>query len=180
VRASHRFTTDSARFDEDNLVSCAGLVPVLELAQRTRLPEIIAAKVSITTPRIRFGAANPVPKLISVIAGMCAGADSIDEDECLGRRRGGPTTRPAPVAIIPSAGHQAAVPTKQCRGSDSKDLRPAAAGKQARQSGQPDAVRRRVAHPGDLPAQDCVIVPQDQQLGIFGYLTAAENAQRTQ
>jgi hypothetical protein len=87
---SHRFTTDSARFDEDNLVSCAGLVPVLGLAQQTRLPEIIAAKVSITAPRIRSGAANPVPKLISVIAGMCAGADSIDDLDVL--RAGGMPT----------------------------------------------------------------------------------------
>jgi hypothetical protein len=78
------------RFDEDNLVSCAGLVPVLGLAQQTRLPEIIAAKVSITASRIRSGAANPVPKLISVIAGMCAGADSIDDLDVL--RAGGMPT----------------------------------------------------------------------------------------
>ena len=90
MRVSHRFTTDSARFDEDNLVSCAGLVPVLGLAQQTRLLEIIAAKVSITAPRIRSGAANPVPKLISVIAGMCAGADSIDDFDVL--RAGGMPT----------------------------------------------------------------------------------------
>ena len=37
VRVSHRFTADSARFDEDNLVSCAGLVPMLGLAQQTAL-----------------------------------------------------------------------------------------------------------------------------------------------
>jgi hypothetical protein len=29
VRVSHRFTAGSARFDEDNLVSDAGLVPLL-------------------------------------------------------------------------------------------------------------------------------------------------------
>jgi hypothetical protein len=28
VRVSHRFTAGSARFDEDNLVSAAGLVPL--------------------------------------------------------------------------------------------------------------------------------------------------------
>jgi hypothetical protein len=78
------------RFDEDNLVSCAGLVPVLGLAQQTRLPEIIAGKVSIKKPRIRSGSANPVPKLISVIAGMCAGADSIDDLDVL--RAGGMPT----------------------------------------------------------------------------------------
>jgi hypothetical protein len=87
VRVSHRFSVGSARFDEDNLVSHAGLVPLLGLAEQTRLPEIIAEKVTITTPRIRSGAANPVPKLLSVIAGMCAGADSIDDLDVL--RAGG-------------------------------------------------------------------------------------------
>ena len=33
VRVSHRFTAGSARFDEDNLVSDAGLVPLLGLAE---------------------------------------------------------------------------------------------------------------------------------------------------
>jgi Transposase DDE domain group 1 len=79
VRVSHRFTASSARFDEDNLVSHAGLVPLLELAEQTRLPQIIASKVSITTARVKSGAANPVPKLLGVIAGMCAGADSIND-----------------------------------------------------------------------------------------------------
>ena len=88
MRVSHRFTAGSARFDEDNLVSHAGLVPLLGLAQQTRLPQIIADKVSITTPRIKSGAANPVPKLMSVIAGMCAGADSIDD---LDRSYSGPS-----------------------------------------------------------------------------------------
>jgi len=79
VRVSHRFTAGSARFDEDNLVSHAGLVPLLGLAEQTRLPAIIAETVSITTSRIKSGAANPAPKLLGVIAGMCAGADSIDD-----------------------------------------------------------------------------------------------------
>ena len=83
ARVSHRFTASSARFDEDNLVSHAGLVPLLGLAEHTRLPQIIAEKVSITTERIKSGAANPVPKLLGVIAGMCAGADSIDDLDML-------------------------------------------------------------------------------------------------
>jgi Transposase DDE domain group 1 len=87
VRVSHRFNAGSARFDEDNLVSHAGLVPVLGLAEQTRLPEIIAEKVSIKMSRIKSGAANPMPKLISVMAGMCSGADSIDDLEVL--RAGG-------------------------------------------------------------------------------------------
>jgi hypothetical protein len=87
VRVSHRFTATSACFDEDNLVSYAGLVPLLGLADQTRLPEIIAEKVSIKTPRIRSGSANPAPKLLTVIAGMCVGADSIDDLDVL--RAGG-------------------------------------------------------------------------------------------
>src|ERR687897_10686 len=87
VRVSHRFTAGSARFDEDNLVSDAGLVPLLGLAEQTGLAEIITRKVSITTPRIKSGAANPAPKLLSVVAGMCAGADSIDDLDML--RAGG-------------------------------------------------------------------------------------------
>jgi hypothetical protein len=87
VRVSHRFTVGSARFDEDNLVSDAGLVPLLGLAEQTGLAEIIAGKVSITTSRIKSGAANPAPKLLTVVAGMCAGADSIDDLDML--RAGG-------------------------------------------------------------------------------------------
>src|SRR4249919_3519115 len=83
VRVSHRFTAGSARFDEDNLVSHAGLVPLLGLAEQTRLSRIIAGKVSITRPRIKSGAANPAPKLLAVIAGMCAGADSIEDLDML-------------------------------------------------------------------------------------------------
>ncbi|HEY3548021.1 MAG TPA: IS1380 family transposase [Propionicimonas sp.] len=87
MRVSHKFTASSACFDEDNLVSYAGLVPVLGLAEQTRLPEIIDEKVSIKEPRIKSGSANPVPKLLGVIAGMCSGADSIDDLEVL--RAGG-------------------------------------------------------------------------------------------
>ena len=87
MRVSHSFTATSACFDEDNLVSYAGLVPLLGLADQTRLSEIIAEKVSIKTPRIKSGSANPAPKLLTVIAGMCAGADSIDDLDVL--RAGG-------------------------------------------------------------------------------------------
>jgi hypothetical protein len=34
-------------FDEENLVSCAGLVPVMGLAERAGLSELIASKVAI-------------------------------------------------------------------------------------------------------------------------------------
>src|ERR1700755_737070 len=70
---------DSAVFDDDNLVSCAGLVPVMTLAEQTDLAELLGEKVRIVESRIKSGAANPVPKWATLIAGMCAGADSIDD-----------------------------------------------------------------------------------------------------
>ncbi len=66
-------------FDDVHLVSCAGLVPVMTLATQTGLSALVAAKVRIARPRIKSGSANPSPKLTTVIAGMCAGADSIDD-----------------------------------------------------------------------------------------------------
>jgi Transposase DDE domain group 1 len=90
VQVLHNFTPDSAVFDDDNLVSLAGLVPVLALAEQTALSELLADKVDIAEPRIKSGSANPAPKLATVIAGMCAGADSIDDLDVL--RSGGMKT----------------------------------------------------------------------------------------
>ena len=66
-------------FDDGNLVSCAGLVPVMALADQTGLRRLLGEKVRITAPRIKSGSANPEPKLATLIAGMCAGADCIDD-----------------------------------------------------------------------------------------------------
>lgn len=74
-------------FDDQNLVSLAGLVPVMRLAEQTGLGELLTAKVAIAEPRIKSGSANPGPKLVTLIAGMCAGADSIDDVDVL--RSGG-------------------------------------------------------------------------------------------
>src|SRR3979409_1115305 len=90
VKVSHRFSADSAVFDDDNLVSCAGLVPVMTLAERTGMSDLLAQMVHIAAPRIKSGSANPAPKLVTLIAGMCAGADCIDDVEVL--RSGGMKT----------------------------------------------------------------------------------------
>src|SRR3954469_12149715 len=90
VQVSHRFSVDSAVFDDDNLVSCAGLVPVMALAERTGMSDLLAEMVHIAAPRIKSGSANPAPKLATLIAGMCAGADCIDDVEVL--RSGGMKT----------------------------------------------------------------------------------------
>jgi hypothetical protein len=90
VQVSHRFAAESAVFDEDNLVSLAGLVPVMRLAEQTGLAQLLSQRVRIAVPRIKSGSANPAPKLATLIAGMCAGADSIDDIDVL--RAGGMKT----------------------------------------------------------------------------------------
>ncbi|MFE3281462.1 IS1380 family transposase, partial [Nocardia sp. NPDC059239] len=87
MQVSHRFAAESAVFDDRNLVSLAGLVPVMRLAEQTGLGELLTGKVAIAEPRIKSGSANPGPKLVTLIAGMCAGADSIDDVDVL--RSGG-------------------------------------------------------------------------------------------
>ncbi len=46
-------------FDNEHLVSCAGLVPVMTLATQTGLPYLLANKIHIAAPRISSGSANP-------------------------------------------------------------------------------------------------------------------------
>jgi Transposase DDE domain group 1 len=79
VQGSHVWRGDSAVFDEDNLVSHAGLVPLLELAEQAGLSRLLDEHVRFTSERVKSGAAKATPKLTSVIAGMAAGADSIDD-----------------------------------------------------------------------------------------------------
>jgi hypothetical protein len=79
VQGSHCWRGDRAIFDEDNLVSHAGLIPLLALAEQTGLSRLLDEHVRFSCERVRSGAANPTPKLVSIIAGMAAGADSIDD-----------------------------------------------------------------------------------------------------
>jgi len=79
VQGSHVWRGEGAVFDEDNLVSHAGLVPLLELAEQAGLSQLLDEHVRFTSERVKSGAANPTPKLTSIIAGMAAGADSIDD-----------------------------------------------------------------------------------------------------
>ena len=62
-------------FDEPNLVSAAGLVPVLALAQSAGLRDLADEHVTVPTDK----GANAGLKVASLVAGMVAGADSIDD-----------------------------------------------------------------------------------------------------
>ena len=99
MQSSHTFRVGSAVFDERNLVSAAGLVPVLELAEQTGLSELIDEHVDLPSTRVKSGAVNPAGKLTSIIAAMVCGADSIDDVNVL---RAGGTPRVFDEVYAPS------------------------------------------------------------------------------
>ena len=70
-----------------NLVSHAGLVPVLQVAEQAGLSQLLDEHVRFVDERVKSGTADPTPNLISIIAAMAAGADSIDDLDLL--RAGG-------------------------------------------------------------------------------------------
>jgi len=74
-------------FDDENLVSCTGLVPVMALAEQAGLSELVDERVVFKTTRVASAAVNPAGKVTSIIAGMAAGADSIEDLEVI--RSGG-------------------------------------------------------------------------------------------
>src|SRR5665648_230423 len=73
----------SAGFDDPNLVSCAGLIPVMTLAERAGLHGLAAAHVRVPGS----AGSNPAVKVTALVAGMVAGADTIDAMDLL--RHGG-------------------------------------------------------------------------------------------
>jgi hypothetical protein len=75
VRLLHELTKIHATFDDPHLVSQAGLVPVMALAQRTGLADLAGQHVRISRP---CGVNAPL-KVACLVAGMIAGADSIDD-----------------------------------------------------------------------------------------------------
>jgi len=72
MRVCHGVT---ATFDDPNLVSCAGLAPVLDLAGRAGLQDLVSKHVRIDKP----GGGNAVLKVPALVAGMIAGAASIED-----------------------------------------------------------------------------------------------------
>ena len=75
----HALARISAEFDDPNLVSHAGLVPVMALAERAGLPDLVAEHVR---PGGECGV-NAHLKVACLVAGMAAGADSIDDMDVL-------------------------------------------------------------------------------------------------
>jgi hypothetical protein len=65
MQASHARSAVSARFDDPNLVSCAGLDPVMALAESCGLAELVAGKLSVPAPNAQL-------KVPALVAGMVA------------------------------------------------------------------------------------------------------------
>lgn len=83
MQLCHTAGATSAVFDDPNLVSSAGLVPVVALARSAGLQVLADQHLSVPTDK----GANAGLKVTSLVAGMVAGADSIDDMALL--RHGG-------------------------------------------------------------------------------------------
>jgi len=83
MQVSHSPAVVSAVFDDPNLVSCAGLAPVVALAERCGLTDLVASTLTLPV----LGGVNAHHKVPALVGGMVAGADSIDDMDLL--RHGG-------------------------------------------------------------------------------------------
>ena len=75
MKLSHTSAAMSAVFDDPNLVSSAGLVPVVALAEAAGLRVLADEHLTVSSDK----GANAGSKVTSLVAGMVAGADSIDD-----------------------------------------------------------------------------------------------------
>jgi hypothetical protein len=76
MQLSHDPAAVDVVFDEANLVSCAGLAPVLALAEQAGLSGLLVEQLTVPAP-------NAAVKVTALLAGMLAGADSIDDMDLL-------------------------------------------------------------------------------------------------
>lgn len=75
MQLSHTLPVAAVSFDERNLVSPAGLVPVMRLAENVGLAGLADEHLSVPTDK----GSNAGAKVTALVAGMIAGADSIDD-----------------------------------------------------------------------------------------------------
>ena len=83
MQLSHARRAMSVRFDDPNLVSCAGLAPVMALTARCGLATLLTERLRI----VARGGANATAKILALVVGMIAGADGINDMDLL--RHGG-------------------------------------------------------------------------------------------
>jgi hypothetical protein len=76
MQLSHDLAVVDVAFDESKLVSCAGLAPVLALAEGAGLFDLLTERLSVSCP-------NAPVKVMALVSGMVAGADSIEDMDLL-------------------------------------------------------------------------------------------------
>ncbi|MGA8046778.1 MAG: IS1380 family transposase [Dermatophilaceae bacterium] len=75
MQLSHTPAATSAVFDDPNLIGAAGLVPLLRLAEKAGLSSLADERLSVPTDK----GANAGVKVTALVAGMVAGADSLED-----------------------------------------------------------------------------------------------------
>lgn len=85
MRLSHAAARTHATFDDEHVIAHSGLVPVMRLAERCGLSDLAGEHLRPAGPC----GAGVGAKVASIVAGMAAGADSIDDLDVL--RHGGMT-----------------------------------------------------------------------------------------
>ncbi|TWP31928.1 IS1380 family transposase [Leekyejoonella antrihumi] len=79
MKLQHAWARATPVFDDENLISCAGLLPVMGLAEEAGLSDLLTQRVHVDAARVASAGVNPAGKITSIIAGMAAGADYIDD-----------------------------------------------------------------------------------------------------
>jgi Transposase DDE domain group 1 len=82
MQSSHAAAAVDIAFDDPNLIADAGLVPVLALAERVDLAGLVGDRVKVVGAA-NSGGANAGAKVMSLLGGMVAGADSIEDTDRL-------------------------------------------------------------------------------------------------
>lgn len=82
MKSSHGVGVVGVAFDEPNLVADAGVVQVVALAEAVGLPGLVNDRLKIRGAGNAAGA-NPDAKVMTLVAGMAAGADSISDTDRL-------------------------------------------------------------------------------------------------
>jgi hypothetical protein len=78
VQSSHAPTAVLAVFDDPTLVAYGGLEPLVRMAERCGLPRLVGERIRLPATANGVGA-FPAAKVMALVAGMAAGADSIDD-----------------------------------------------------------------------------------------------------
>jgi hypothetical protein len=110
-------------------------------------------------------AVNPPVAPGAVLAGQA-------QDELLDDGRGRRSPGAAVLGERPLADHELTVPGQQCGGGDREDLAPALPRDQPGECGEPHPVGGLVPDPGDLTAQQRVLMPHCQHLRVLGHAAA--------